>query len=191
MNHLIIYAHPNEKSFNRAILDKAVEASANHTVVVRDLFALNFQPSLDWQEAVAAYGGQLAEDVATEQQHWHEADVITLIYPLWWMGFPAILKGYLDRVFTHGFAYQNGEKETIGLLKGKKVQQFITMGNSNQRYAEKGFLQSLDHTLGSGLFNFCGIDDVQMHFLGSVGLKSTDYVAILQEVEQSCQDILR
>ena len=117
-----------------------------------------------------------------EQKFWQEADLITFVYPLWWMGFPAILKGYLDRVLTHGFAYQTG-KETIGLLKGKKIQQFVTMGNTNEKYEQKGFLQSLDHTLGNGLFNFCGIENVQMHFLGGTGMPTIDYQAVLENIK--------
>src|SRR3712207_5452658 len=126
MNHLIIYAHPNAGSFNHAILEKAIQASEGHKVVVRDLNTENFAPVLSWQEAVASFGKNYADEVAKEHQYWREADVITLIYPLWWMGFPAILKGYLDRVLTYGFAYENGENETLGLLKGKKLQQFVT-----------------------------------------------------------------
>ena len=191
MNHLIIYAHPNPKSFNRALLTQTVQASQNHQVIVRDLYQLNFEPNLAWQEFQDSLSGIYANQVRTEHQYWQQADVITLIYPLWWMGFPAILKGYLDRVLTYGFAYTNGETESIGLLKGKKMQQFVTMGNSNQKYADKGFLKSLDDTLGNGLFSFCGIENVQMHYFGDIGLKQTDYAAILQQVEQNCREILK
>lgn len=107
------------------------------------------------------------------------------------MGFPAILKGYLDRVLSYDFAYTNGEIESIGLLKGKKMQQFVTLGNSNEKYEEKGFLSAFEHTLGKGLFEFCGIKDVKMHYFGNVGLKETDYAAILQEVDKSCQELLQ
>lgn len=190
MKHLIIYAHPNPNSFNHAILEKAVETSPNN-VIVRDLYRLNFQPNLSWQEFRQSISQQYAEDVAKEHQYWREADVITLIYPLWWMGFPAILKGYLDRVLSYDFAYRNGDIESIGLLTDKKMQQFVTLGNPNEKYERKGFLAAFEHTLGKGLFEFCGISEVQMHYFGDVGLKETDYAAILQEVEQSCREILK
>lgn len=188
--HLIIYAHPNLDSFNKAILDRVVEASNPHEVMIRDLNHLQFNPILNWQECLNAYQQNLEQDVIAEQQLWKEADLITFIYPLWWMGFPAILKGYLDRVLTHGFAYQNQKTETVGLLKGKRVQQFVTMGNSNERYEQKGFLTSLDNTLGNGLFNFCGIENVKMHFLGSIGLPTNDYPALLTQVQQATQALL-
>lgn len=63
MKHLIIYAHPNPSSFNHAILEKAVEASPNN-VIVRDLYQLNFQPNLSWQEFRQSISRQYAEDVA-------------------------------------------------------------------------------------------------------------------------------
>lgn len=190
MNHLIIYAHPNPTSFNHTILEKVI-ASSHGNVMVRDLYQLNFEPRLSWQEFSETLTHQYAEDVAQEHQYWLEADVITLIYPLWWMGFPAILKGYLDRVLSYDFAYRNGVPESIGLLTGKKMQQFVTLGNSNEKYERKGYLQAFEHTLGKGLFEFCGIDDVRMHYFGNIGLKETDYAAILQEVEQSCREILK
>ena len=92
-----------------------------------------------------------------EQALWKEADLITFVYPLWWMGFPAILKGYIDRVLTHGFAYQVGRIPSV-CSKGKKIQQFVTTGQYQRKYEQKGFLQSLDHTLGNGLFKLlrCG-----------------------------------
>lgn len=191
MNHLIIYAHPNKESFNQAILNNVVAASAPHSVVVRDLYQLNFNPILDWAEFKETIHQQYKADVAIEHQYWRNADVITLIYPLWWMGFPAILKGYLDRVLSYDFAYRNGEIESIGLLAGKKMQQFVTLGNANAKYAEKGFLNAFEHTLGKGLFAFCGINDVKMHYFGSIGLKETDYAAILRQVTTSCREILK
>lgn len=192
MNHLIIYSHPNPNSFNQAILDKTIASSSNaNKVIVRDLYQLNFQPTLNWQEFTATLSQQYVDDVAKEHRYWQDADVITLIYPLWWMGFPAILKGYLDRVLSYDFAYTNGTPESIGLLTNKKMQQFVTLGNSNEKYERKGFLTALEHTLGKGLFEFCGIKEVKMHYFGNIGLKSTNYASILHQVEDSCRKILK
>ena len=183
MVHLIIYAHPNPNSFNHAILDEVIKASGNNHVIVRDLYQLNFNPTLEWQEFRSTIEHQYAEDVAQEHRYFQQADVITLIYPLWWMGFPAILKGYLDRVIAYGFAYTDGKEKSIGLLGDKRVQQFVTLGNPVEEYRQQGYLQAFEHTLGYGLFSFCGIEKVDMHYFGEIGLPSTDYQGILQEVE--------
>ena len=101
MTHLIIYAHPNKQSFNHAILQRTVKASNKLGVetVVRDLYNLNFNPVLSWEEVKAAGQGIIPSEIQFEQQLITQAKLFTLIYPLWWMGFPAILKGYLDRLF--------------------------------------------------------------------------------------------
>ncbi len=109
MHHLIIFAHPNSQtSFNRAILEATLQASQQldvHTVV-QDLYTLNFNPILSWEEMQAVYQEIIPAEVKFEHQLIEQAKLITLVYPLWWMGFPAILKGYLDRVLSYGFAYK-------------------------------------------------------------------------------------
>lgn len=182
--HLIIYAHPNPSSFNHSILQAVVDVGPKDAVVVRDLYQQGFLPSLDWPEFQASLQQHYAQDIAKEQAYIKQAEVITLIYPLWWMGFPAILKGYLDRVLAYGFAYRDENGKSIGLLQGKKVQQFVTLGNSLEKYRHNGYLAALDATLGCGIFDFCGITDTTIHYLGEVGLPSTDYTALLAQVRE-------
>lgn len=182
MKHLIIFAHPNKSSFNQAILEQVVEASEfqGAEVIVRDLYRLNFNPVLSWEELQGSFQGIIPAEIQQEQQFIRQADLITLVYPLWWMGFPAILKGYLDRVLTFGFAYKSTENGSVGLLGGNKMQQFVTIGNNVENYRQKGFTQSLDDCLINGLFNFCGITDVQYEFFGDIHLLN----------DQQRQDIL-
>lgn len=170
MHNLIIYAHPNQQSFNHAILDTVVTASqqAGMTVSVRDLYQQKFNPILTWDEFCQVNQGNIPEDIQQEQQLITQADLITLIYPLWWMGFPAILKGYLDRVLSHGFAYKTDESGSYGLLNDKKMLQFVTLGNNEQQYEKQGFLTALDCTLINGLFNYCGITEIQHYFFGDI-----------------------
>ncbi|AWX15479.1 NAD(P)H oxidoreductase [Mergibacter septicus] len=182
MQHLIIYSHPNPDSFNHAILERVIKASEGLAEVnVRDLYQLNFNPVL----SLAELKGEVADHIRQEQQLITQADLVTLIYPLWWMGFPAILKGYLDRVLGYGFAYTSTENGTVGLLGDKKLQQFITLGNSVEQYQAKGFDRSLQHTLLDGLFNFCGITDIQYQMFGTLhSLSQQQRIALLDKVEQ-------
>ena len=187
MTHLIIYAHPNTHSFNHAILQRTVKASNKLGVetVVRDLYNLNFNPVLSWEEVKAAGQGIIPSEIQFEQQLITQAKLITLIYPLWWMGFPAILKGYLDRVLTHGFAYKTDETGTVGLIYNKRMQQFITIGNNEQEYQKIGFNKSLNDCLISGLFNYCGMMDVRHQFFDDIHLIDEQArLAILERVEQ-------
>ena len=185
MKHLIISAHPNPQSFNRALVEEVIKATrqAGGETVVRDLYTLDFNPVLSWRELNASMEGIVPAEIKFEQKLITEADLITFIYPLWWMGFPAILKGYLDRVLSYGFAYQNENNISVGLLGNKKIQQFITMGNSIKKYQQLGFDKALKSCLVDGLFNFCGITDIQHDIFGNIHLlDETDRQTILISV---------
>ena len=185
MKHLIISAHPNPQSFNRALVEEVIKATrqAGGETVVRDLYTLDFNPVLSWRELNASMEGIVPVEIKFEQKLITEADLITFIYPLWWMGFPAILKGYLDRVLSYGFAYQNENNISVGLLGHKKIQQFITMGNSIEKYQQLGFDKALKSCLVDGLFNFCGITDIQHDIFGNIHLlDETDRQTILISV---------
>lgn len=185
MKHLIISAHPNPQSFNRALVEEVIKATrqAGGEAVVRDLYTLDFNPVLSWRELNASMEGIVPAEIKFEQKLITEADLITFIYPLWWMGFPAILKGYLDRVLSYGFAYQNENNISVGLLGHKKIQQFITMGNSIEKYQQLGFDKALKSCLVDKLFNFCGITDIQHDIFGNIHLlDETDRQTILISV---------
>ncbi|ABR74319.1 flavodoxin family protein [Actinobacillus succinogenes] len=187
--HLIIFAHPNSDSFTRAMATRVVEATVRQGVkaVVRDLYNMNFNPVL----SLAELKGDVPPEILQEQQYIREADFITLIYPLWWMGFPAVLKGYLDRVLTHGFAYKTDETGSVGLLSGKKMQQFINIGSNVQTYQENGYAQGLDVCLVNGLFNFCGITDIRHSLFGSLYvIDDAARSAMLDEVEEKTRNSL-
>ncbi len=173
MNHLIIFAHPNfENSFGRAIANAVAQVSQalGMNVQFRDLYAMNFNPLLSLDELQNANKGVIPADIQQEHELILQADFITLVYPLWWMGFPAILKGYLDRVLSHGFAYKTENGESVGLLKGKQMQQFITIGSNVEKYKEFGVDKSLNHCLVNGLFNYCGIKNVEYELFGDIHL---------------------
>ncbi|MFZ7158136.1 NAD(P)H-dependent oxidoreductase [Avibacterium gallinarum] len=171
MKHLIIFAHPNgQDSFNRSVLEAVVRSSQelNVETQVRDLYQLDFDPVISWAELQGANQGITPAEIREEHRLIREADLITLVYPLWWMGFPAILKGYLDRVLSHGFAYKTEDGQSVGLLQGKKMQQFITIGSNIEKYQQLGIDKSLRDCLVDGLFNFCGISDIQHCFFGDI-----------------------
>ncbi|EGF15761.1 MULTISPECIES: NAD(P)H-dependent oxidoreductase [Haemophilus] len=173
MNHLIIFAHPNsERSFGRAIANRIEQISQANGVNVffRDLYEMNFNSILSFEELRNAHKGIIPEDIKQEHNFILQADLITLVYPLWWMGFPAILKGYLDRVLSHGFAYKTENGESVGLLKNKQMLQFITIGSNLDKYKEFGVDKSLNHCLINGLFNYCGIENVEFELFGDIHL---------------------
>jgi NAD(P)H dehydrogenase (quinone) len=187
MKHLIVYAHPNPESFNNAILETTVHAlkKNGHEVVLRNLYALDFQPVLKPEDTAAMRVGQTPKDIQTEQEFITAADAITFIYPIWWTGLPAILKGYVDRVFSYGFAYGTGEEGIIKMLTGKKGLIINTHGTPNEIYDKMGMTSGLKITSDTGIFDFVGIEPVGHLLFGSIGyLDDAAYKGMLKGVEE-------
>lgn len=188
MKHLIVFAHPRSESFNRAILDMTVSTlkRKGHEVVVRDLYAIDFYPVLKPQDTAAMKIGQTPEDIKTEQEYIAKADVITFIYPIWWTGMPAILKGYIDRVFSYGFAYAHGAQRIDKLLTGKKGLIINTHGLPKEYYDQIGVTVGLKITSDTGIFDFTGIDLVEHLLFGSVPSAGESALKeILKKVEET------
>jgi NAD(P)H dehydrogenase (quinone) len=170
MDYLIIYAHPNPKSFNHAILEQ-VESELikrKKTYEIRDLNALHFNPVLDGKDFTAMSRGIYLDDVKTEQDFILKSKTLIFIYPIWWFGMPSILKGYIDRIFSHGFAFRFTDKGPEGLLKGKKVIIFNTTGGPQENYQAAGFLSALKTTTEIGIFEFCGMKVIEHPYFFAV-----------------------
>lgn len=165
MKNLIIYAHPNPESLNhffkKTVLE-SLEESEDH-VILRDLNEINFNPVLSLEDMNGQRIGRVSEDVQIEQDFITWADRIIFIYPIWWTGMPAIMKGYIDRVFSYGFAYRYDLGVQKGLLSGKNTIIINSHGKSNAEYAESGLNKALALTSDTGIFNYVGLK-VQQHF---------------------------
>ena len=170
MKYLILYAHPNPKSFNHAVLETVRDslAKAGKEVSVRDLYAQNFNPVLSANDLAGMMQRQLQHEVKAEQEFVGSADVIVVIYPLWWAGMPAILKGYIDRVFTEGFAYRINGPDIEGLLKGKKVLLITTTGAPQEMYEASGMFKSMAQTTGEGIFQFTGMELIEHKYFCAI-----------------------
>ena len=200
MNVLVVYAHPEPKSFNGAMKEAAVAAltGAGHTVTVSDLYAMNFDPVLrpaqfaqrlnpDHFKALheqkhAAETGALPADVVAELEKLTRADLIIFQFPLWWGSMPAILKGYIDRVFALGAVYGRG----VTTLQGKKVLAAVTRSGSLAMRDEetKAFEEETRH-IRYNMFGLPGLD-VQAPFLvpGPGQMTDEERAAILAEYRQ-------
>ncbi len=171
MKNLIVYAHPNHKSFNHAIVNTIVQKlqSKNEEVEVRDLYKLSFNPVLTLEEMTDLQENRIADDVKTEQELISQSDTLIFIYPIWWTSMPAIIKGYFDRVFSYGFAYSANEQGEIeGLLQGKKAIIINTHGTPNEHYDASGMTEALSKTTDTGIFEFSGIKVKKHLFLGAI-----------------------
>jgi len=155
--HLIIYAHPDEKSFNHAVLQKVVSVFQNNKEEfhVIDLYKENFNPVLSIEELK----GNVTAEVENYQSIIKNAADIIFVFPVWWFRSPAILEGFFDKVFVPGFAYRF--KKIIGvyglpipLLSKKKVRAFITHG-APALPVKTIYVNAVKYRLLLGFLSFC------------------------------------
>lgn len=165
MKHLIIYAHPNQSSLNCHFKNSLINYlhENNQEVEIRDLYQINFNPVISLDEMNGQRKGEIANDVKQEQEFITWADCITIIHPIWWTGLPAILKGYIDRVFSYGFAYRYDKGIQKGLLTGKQAFIINSHGKSHDEYGELGMDKALLLTSDKGIYTYCGLE-VKEHF---------------------------
>jgi len=185
MRHLIVYTHPNPASFNFAVRGTvaSVLKQKNQDVRIRDLYALRFDPVLRGAELEGLQQGTVPRDVAIEQEHIRWADALIFIYPIWWTGMPALTRGYIDRVFSKGFAYDYDAEGLKGLLRGKKVQIINTMGAPLAAYETSGIFKSIEQLTDQETFRVCGMEVIGHHYFGSVPtVTQEERMTMLEEV---------
>lgn len=173
MNVLIVYAHPEPRSLNGALKDFAVTRleAAGHHVQVSDLYAMNWKAALDVADSTdqaagvrfdpsmaskhAFEHGTQSADIAAEQDKLRWADALILQFPLWWYSMPAILKGWVERVYAFGFAYGVGQHSDArwgdrfgeGTMAGKRAMVIVTTGGWASHYSPRGINGPIDELL--------------------------------------------
>jgi putative NADPH-quinone reductase len=136
MNVLVVHAHPNPESFNHALFDTAVRAlrAGGHRVTAVDLYAERFHAAMSRDEHRAYQGDDPIVDprVAAYASAVREAEAMVFVYPTWWSGVPAILKGWLERVLVPGVGFVLDErtgKVRPGLVRLRRIVGISTYGS--------------------------------------------------------------
>lgn len=171
MKHAVILAHPARKSLNAAIAHAYGETvrRLGHEVLVRDLYAMRFDPCLKAAEIPGPKAPIFRPDVLREREQLADAEVFALVYPLWFNAPPAILKGYVDRVFSMGFGFGPGFGGTEPRLTGRKLISFTTSGAPDFWVRDTGALSALYRLFDDHLAGTCGLTVVDhVHFGGMV-----------------------
>ena len=186
MKHAVIFAHPNQESFTGSVAQAYAKAARGlgHSVIVRDLYRIVFQPCLQSEELPFAPHFQTGADVIEERGLLADADVFALCYPFWLNTPPAILKGYLERVFGYGFAYgKNGHSEP--LLHGRKLITFSSSGAPLHWVQETGVFDAERALFDRYFAELCGMTFIAHKHFGSItpGANSEYIHARLLEVE--------
>ncbi|XQY92561.1 NAD(P)H-dependent oxidoreductase [Metabacillus sp. HB246100] len=170
MKTLIIIAHPDENSFNYAISEEVQShlKNKNHELKIKDLYKESFDPVLKEDNYLQFYQNNVPKDIHEEQKLITWAENLVFIFPTWWNGMPAILKGYLDRVFTNGFAFQFSKGKVEGLLAGKKVVIFQTTSQTEDFMKPNQLVSSMETIIDLGFLNYCGFNVLTHKFFYSV-----------------------
>ena len=158
----VIFSHPWDGSFNRAILDQVMkkldETKEKYTVI--DLNKDGFNPVMTEKElSLYSQGKSIDPLVLKYQEILKNTDELILIFPVWWMSMPAILKGFFDKVMLRGFAYESGKYGIKGLLPIKSAKMITTAE------APKFLL----NIMGFGMM-------MRKANLGGVGIKNTKWI---------------
>lgn len=169
---LIINGHPDKKSFCFALAEsykKGADMSGSECKLVH-LIDLEFNPILTFGYRVVS---ELEPDLQKIQQDILDADHLVIVYPNWWGTYPALLKGFIDRVFLPNFAFKYHEKSPLPakLLKGRTARIIVTMDTPKWYYwlinKSPGH-----HSMKTGILEFSGIKPVTISSFAI--LKSSD-----------------
>ena len=182
MNVLLVHAHPEPQSFISAMRSTAVDAltEAGHTVVVSDLYAENFgaaagpddftdrldadRLNMGAEQEHAAGNKSFAPEIQGEIDRLFAADLLILQFPLWWYSVPAIMKGWIDRVFAYGVTYDFGRTWDRGVMRGKRAMLAFTTGAPATTFdpdGRNGDLERVLWPLHSGVLALCGYEVLQ------------------------------
>lgn len=134
-----------------------------HTVDLLDLGVEGFDPRMttedepDWSDRDKVYSPQVRAHMARIEA----ADTIVVVFPVWWFGLPALLKGWVDRVWNYGFAYGRSRPR----LAGKRMLWVGLAGYSRAHFAAGGWADLIEQQLTVGISRFSGIEDARLHLV--------------------------
>jgi NAD(P)H dehydrogenase (quinone) len=167
---LAMFAHPRRDSFSGAILDGlcAGLTAAGHTVEVGDLYREDFDPRLRPEDYAQFDSLPMPADVLAVQARIERADALTLVFPVWWWSLPAMLKGWIDRVFSSGWAYEFTPGHSRGLLRDRPTLLLCAAGSRAATYRKYGYDAAMRTQIDIGILGYCGIRDIATEFFYEV-----------------------
>lgn len=181
MNVLVVFDHPRRQSFCGAVLDSVLSglSEAGHRAEVADIRAEGFDPRLspddepDWSDPDKRYSDRVLE----EQARIARSDALCFVFPVWWWSVPATTKGWIDRVWNHGWAY--GARK----LPQRKALLFATASASQESYRKRGYEAAMRTQLLVGMMEYCGIPESELKILFDVDESAEKRAAHLETVK--------
>lgn len=193
MRHAVIFSQPCKDSFTASVAATYAEAaqSLGHSVVIRDLYSMEFDPCLKACELPYRPDFKPGKDVLEERAILQQCDVFALIYPLWLNAPPAMVKGYLDRVFGFGFAYGENGHSYVPRLVGRSLISFTSSGAPTEWVEQGGGLEAAQNLFDRYFAELCGLTSRGHFHFGSITPGASEFFikARLKEVALACSNI--
>lgn len=188
MKILIVFTHPEEKSFNASMFHTAIKTleEGGHEVKTSDLYKMDFDAvsgkenftklknpeyfKQQEEELYASLRNTFSVEILAEQEKVDWCEVMIWQFPLYWFSVPAILKGWTDKVFSMGKFYDNGKIFNAGYAVGKKAMLSITTGGPEKNYVHEkyGDIHSILFPITRGIFEFLGFSVLKSEVIYSV-----------------------
>lgn len=174
-NILIINGHPDKESFNYALSDayKKGLRKTDSIITQINIADLEFNPNLEFGYRKRM---ELEPDLVIAINKIKMADHIVWIFPMWWYGYPALMKGFIDRIFLPGITYQPIEGKPLPekLLKGKSARLIITA--DTPKWYDFLFMKSPTiNQFKKGTLQFCGINPVKVTYIAPIKNSNSDF----------------
>lgn len=171
MHALIVVAHPDQGSLTHAIAQQVAQGiagpDARHSAEIADLASEGFDPRFiqaDLDHFLKKCPPPV--DVAVEHARIERADALVLVYPIYWWSFPGLLKGWIDRVFTQGWAYEDGDNGKLVKKLGRLRVHLVANGGADRRTMDRrGYASAMKTQIDHGIFDFCGAPVVASELL--------------------------
>ncbi|SDI37122.1 NAD(P)H-dependent oxidoreductase [Chryseobacterium jejuense] len=163
---VVINGHPDQESFNAVIAESYINSAKASGAEVRYIAIgqLNFNPNLQFGYRQRM---ELEPDLvkALDDIQWSDHQV--WIHPVWWLGMPAIMKGFFDRAFLPGITFKSDKKgNSEGLLNAKSARIITTAGDLSLKLYEDEYQSSGLIQLKKGILEYCGVSSIENHFIG-------------------------
>ncbi|MBP1326689.1 putative NADPH-quinone reductase [Leucobacter exalbidus] len=160
----VVWAHPRTASLTATITADVIAElhAAGMAVDEIDLYRIPFDPVLreqdepQWDDLDAQYSETVMASIAQTR----EADAVVFVFPVWWYSFPAILKGYIDRVWNHGYFYGGGRR--IGV---KSILWLGLAGDTDVAFAKRNYADMMANHLNVGIAGYCGAQSSRLELL--------------------------
>jgi NAD(P)H dehydrogenase (quinone) len=183
MSTLIVTAHPDPGSLTHRAAERVRELVGAEGTTVAHLAQEGFDPRFTLEDRLAYLGrGRPGADVRAEQERVDGVEHLVLVFPVYWWSMPALLKGWIDRVFVAGWAFGFDADETIVPQLGRLTGHLLPVsGTTREAFARHGYTDSFSTQIERGVLDYCGVRRGATAFVHES--ESTDRAAVAREVE--------